>query len=89
MYNLGSHRHESISNTTSYIEVLELGGDDKDPWAIVKNPYDSKEVTFKLHLGSYNTENPLNVGDTFLATYETNLKTKKIVLTEIKESAKP
>ncbi|KRF20053.1 hypothetical protein [Paenibacillus sp. Soil787] len=86
IYNQKNYRPPT-SNTTSYIEILEIGSDDRDPWTIVKNPYDSKAVPFKLSLDSYNTKNLLDVGNTYLATYETNLKTKKSVLLVIKQPA--
>lgn len=89
VYISSSYRQQIVSNTTSYIEILEIGGDDNYPWAIVKNPYDSKATTFKLYLENYNTKNLLVVGDTYLATFETNLNTNKVVLIEIKQSAKP
>jgi hypothetical protein len=88
IYNLASYR-QPISDTSSYIEILEIGSDDRDPWAIVKNPFDSKAVPFKLSLDSYNTKNLLVIGNMYLATYETNLKTKKSVLSVIKQPAEP
>jgi hypothetical protein len=87
-YILASYR-QPISNTTSYIEILKIGSDDRDPWAIVKNPFDSKAVPFKLSLDSNNTKNLLVIGNMYLATYETNLKTKKSVLIVIKQPAEP
>jgi hypothetical protein len=87
-YIITSHR-PLISNTSSYIKILEIGGSDRDPWAMVKNPLDSKAVPFKLSLDSYNTESLLVIGNMYFASYETNLKTKESVLITIKQPAEP
>ncbi|RED52992.1 hypothetical protein [Cohnella lupini] len=87
IFNQVSSNQPISSNTTSYIEVLEIGVSDDDLWAMVKNPYDSKATPFKLVLDSINTKNLIVVGSKYFVTYETNLKTKKSVLNIIRYPA--
>ncbi|SYX85465.1 conserved protein of unknown function [Paenibacillus alvei] len=76
--------YSSPAHTTSFIEIIEKGTktNSNEPWAIVKNPLDAKAESFKLILDTFNTQNLLVVGKTYLVTYEhfKNDNTCKLVI---------
>ena len=74
-----------VSNTTSYIQVMDKEMDKKSHYFItVKNPYDESAKPFKITIKDLNLWNIIEVDKIYFSTYEYKNINEKVDLIEIK-----